>query len=53
MLDCGTKKVSWLIAMPISEAEQSYLAEHGDHAFERLLERQHCDFSNPDRPSAL
>ena len=52
-LDCGTKRVSWLLAMPISESEYSYLRDHGDHALERLLENQHTDFSNPDRPSVV
>ena len=52
-LDCGTKKVSWLLAMPISEAERAYLQAHGDDAFEQLLERQLADFSNPDRESVV
>jgi hypothetical protein len=50
-LDCGTKKVTWLMAVPISDAEWSYLREHGDTAFEQLLEQHHADFSNPDRAS--
>ncbi len=53
MLDCGTKKVSWLLAMPISELEYSYLKEHGDQALERLLEKQHIDVSNLERPSVV
>jgi hypothetical protein len=53
MLDCGTKKVSWLLAMPISESEYSYLKEHGDQALERLLEKQHIDVSNLERPSVV
>jgi hypothetical protein len=52
-LDCGTKKASWLMAVPISEAEYAYVRKFGDYAFERLLEKQHGDFSNPDRPSVL
>jgi hypothetical protein len=52
-LDCGTKKVSWLLAMPISESEYSYLKEHGDQALERLLEKQDVDVSNPERPSVV
>jgi hypothetical protein len=48
-LDCGTKKVSWLLAVPISETERVYLLAHGDNAFERLLERERADFANPDR----
>ena len=53
MLDCGTKKVSWLLAMPISESEYSYLKEHGDQALECLLEKQHIDVSNLERPSVV
>jgi antitoxin YqcF len=53
MLDCGTRKVSWLLAMPISESEYAYLKENGDEALERLFEKQEIDFSNPDRPSAV
>jgi hypothetical protein len=52
-LDCGTKKVSWLLAIPISEPEYSYLKEYGDQAFERLLEEQHADVFNPERPSVV
>ncbi|MFN7949732.1 MAG: suppressor of fused domain protein [Blastocatellia bacterium] len=53
MLDCGTKKVSWLLAMPISEPEYSYLKQYGDEALERLLEAQHADVTNPERPSVV
>jgi antitoxin YqcF len=52
-LDCGTKQVSWLLAMPISESEHSYLREHGDSALERLLESRHVDISDLDRLSVL
>lgn len=53
MLDCGTKKVSWLIAMPISDSEYSYLKEHGDRALDRLFESRQIDVSNLDRSSVL
>lgn len=52
-LDCGTKRVSWLLAVPISDAERSYLASHGDDAFERRLESERADFTNPDRTSVV
>jgi antitoxin YqcF len=51
-LDCGTKKVTWLLAMPISETEYRYLQEHGDDAFESILEAAHVDVFDPDRPPA-
>jgi hypothetical protein len=53
MLDCGTRDVTWLVAMPISESEYTFLKEHGDRAFERLLQEQDTDFSNPDRPTVV
>jgi len=53
VLDCGTKRVTWLLAMPISEAEYAYLQEHGDHAFEHLLEEQQVDVFDPERRSAV
>jgi hypothetical protein len=49
MLDCGTKSVAWLLAMPISESEYAFLQAHGDRAFERALQEQNTDFCNPDR----
>ncbi len=52
-LDCGTKTVSWLLAMPMSETEYVYLKQHGEHALERLLEKEKADFSNPDRVSVV
>ena|SRR5689334_11210106 len=52
-LDCGTKQVSWLLAMPISKAEHYFLSQYGYAAFERVLESQSVDFSNPHRPSVF
>lgn len=52
-LDCGTKKVSWLLAMPISQAECQYLLEHGDDALETLLERYQIDIFDLYRPSVV
>jgi hypothetical protein len=49
MLECETKKVTWLIAMPISESEYAFLREHSDLAFERFLQGQETDFSDPNR----
>lgn len=53
LLDCGTKKVTWLLAMPISEAERAYLEAHGEKAFEHILEERKVDIFDPDRPSAV
>jgi hypothetical protein len=49
MLDFGTKQVSWLLAMPISRSEHSYLREYGDRALGRLLENRYVDISDVDR----
>ena len=35
-LDLATKQVTWLLAMPISDAEYTYLQGHGEDAFERI-----------------
>jgi len=48
-LDCVTRKVSWLLAVPISESEYQYLREHGEKAFESLLETAQIDVSDLER----
>lgn len=50
-LDCGTKKVSWLLAVPISDAEYTYLNMHGDDALEDLFEKHQIDIFDLARPS--
>jgi antitoxin YqcF len=52
-LDCGTKTVSWLLAMPISESEYAYLRQHGEKALERLFEQHRIDVANPERPAVV
>jgi antitoxin YqcF len=52
-LDCGTKKVSWLLVVPIAEAEQEYLREHGDNALEDLFEKHQIDIFDLNRPSVI
>jgi antitoxin YqcF len=42
-LDCGTKKVSWLLLVPISDTELSFLKQHGDDALEDLFEKNDID----------
>lgn len=51
--DDGTKKVTWLQVMPISEDEYSYLKEHGDQALERLLKEHRIDIFNINRPQVV
>jgi antitoxin YqcF len=50
-LDLVTRKVSWLLAMPISESERLYLTQHGEDAFESALEQAEIDFADLRRPS--
>jgi hypothetical protein len=52
-LDCGTKRVSWVLAIPISEGERQYLLEHGDQALEALFEREQIDIFNLWRRSTV
>lgn len=50
-LDLGTEKVTWLLAMPISQLEYAYLRSHGEHAFEKSLEEHEANVFDPDRAS--
>jgi hypothetical protein len=49
----GAKLVSWLLAVPISESELAYLREHGDAAFEELLEAQNAQIMTLARPPVV
>jgi hypothetical protein len=53
MLDCKTKKVTWLLAMPISDSERAFLRDHSDRAFERLLQEENTDFADPNRATIV
>jgi antitoxin YqcF len=50
-LDCGTKTVRWLQAVPISDAERRLLAERGDAALEMALQEKQADILNLRRES--
>ena len=52
-LGCGTKKVSWLLIVPISDAEREYVKEHGDDALEDLFEKHQIDIFDLSRPSVV
>ncbi|MDA8128532.1 MAG: suppressor of fused domain protein [Betaproteobacteria bacterium] len=45
--------VTWLQAMPISDAERKYLHMHGDLALEKLFRERHVDSCNLDRQSVI
>lgn len=42
-LDLTTRRISWLLVVPIAESEYLYKKEHGDVAFKNLLERRGVD----------
>ncbi len=52
-LELATKKVTWLWAIPISEAESRFIAEHGDDRFESLLEESGADVVDIHRASIV
>jgi len=52
-LDLGTKKVNWLLAVPISEEEYRYLDQKGDEALEDLFEHRQIDIFDLNRPSVV
>lgn len=52
-LELPTKKVTWLWAIPISEAESRFIAKHGDERFEDLLETSGADVFDIHRPSIV
>jgi hypothetical protein len=52
-LDCGSKKASWLLIVPISNAECDYLRDRGDDALENLFEKHQIDIFDLRRPSVV
>jgi hypothetical protein len=52
-LELPTRKVTWLWAIPISEAESRFIAEQGDGRFEELLEASGADVFDIHRPSSV
>jgi len=52
-LDVGTKKVSWLLAIPISDAEYDFLERYGYESFENMLEEKEVDIFELYRTSSI
>jgi antitoxin YqcF len=52
-MELPDRKVLWLMAIPISEAEREYLIEHEDEKFEQLLQSHDTDFYDLDRRSII
>ena len=48
-LDCGSKSVSWLLVVPVSDAEARYLGQHGGDALESLFEKEQIDVFDLNR----
>lgn len=51
--DFAAKKVAWLVAIPISDAEYELARSEGSDALENLLEQHSADVFNLDRQSLL
>lgn len=45
--------IAWLFAVPISNSECEYIVENGTEAFEKMLNENHIDLSNLNRPLVL
>lgn len=52
-LDFEDKHVSWLQAIPISDAEYAYVEQNGSEALENLFEQSDVDILDLNRTSAL
>ncbi|WP_232520326.1 suppressor of fused domain protein [Ralstonia solanacearum] len=52
-VDFGDKKVHWLLAVPISDAEHAYLRNHGLDALERAFEDRQIDIFDINRDSVF
>ncbi len=52
-LELETKKVTWLWAVPISEAESRLVSEQGDERFEELLQESGADVFDIHRQSIV
>jgi hypothetical protein len=48
-----TKKVTWLLAIPITDAEHEYCKKHGDEKFEEMLERNRVNVFDLTRHSVI
>jgi hypothetical protein len=50
-LDLLEKKVAWLLAVPISDAEMMFAEKEGPRRLEDVFEKEQIDIYDPDRPS--
>lgn len=52
-LEFDDKKVTWLQAIPISEAEYAYVDKNGAEALEDILEEAEVDILDLERKSTI
>ncbi len=52
-LGLETKRVAWLLAVPVSEAELQYAESHGSEQLERMFIDEQIDIYDLNRPSVL
>jgi antitoxin YqcF len=52
-LDFSTKRVAWLLAIPITDQEYNFIRSHGDEKFEDLLELNEVDIFDLNRKSVI
>ena len=52
-INLGEKKLTWLLAIPISEREYKFVEKEGSEKLERLFEKKHIDFFNLNRSSVV
>ncbi|WP_263117503.1 suppressor of fused domain protein [Bacillus subtilis] len=53
LLEFGNKKVTWLMALPISEGEFEYARKHGSESLQDLLESEQIDVFDIKRSSIV
>jgi antitoxin YqcF len=53
MLDLPSRKVSWLMALPISDAELKFFHETESGELENLFAEKHIDMCDLNRKSVL
>ncbi len=52
-IELDSKKVAWLLAIPISEAERSFAINNGSNKLEDLFEKHQIDIYDLDRSSIV
>lgn len=53
LVEMKTKKVAWLWAFPVTDAEEKYISKHGSDEFESLLEKNEVNVFDMNRSSII